>query len=261
MTLTDGILIAIAYLWGGIPTAYLIARFISGIDIREYGSGNVGASNAVAHLGAKTGVAIGVFDLVGKGILPVLLAQWLTTDLTARGTGFEELLMQMFVVTPDENLAAPAAVGLAAVVGHNWSPYIRFTGGRGVSTAGGLLLAFALWQEALIAAVIIVGLGRLVFKDVALLTLTAVIALPITAVAFDRPPEIIAMCALIVALLIAKRLTANWERPSIAQPLSRTIACRILWDRDVSRRKDWTDRTPNSSIAEASLNDTDPVLR
>ena len=242
MTLTDGILIAIAYLWGSIPTAYLVARFTSGIDIREYGSGNVGASNAVAHLGAKTGVLIGAFDLVGKGILPVLLVRWLAA-------------------TPDDNLAVQVAVGLAAVAGHNWSPYIRFTGGRGIGTAGGLVLAFALWYEALIAALIIVGLGRLVFKDVALLTLAAVIALPASAIAFDRPPEIIAMCLLILALHIAKRLTANWERPSAAQPILRTIACRILWDRDVSRREDWTNRIPNSDIPEASANDTNAVLR
>lgn len=52
------IFVAAAYLWGAIPTAYLIARLASGIDIREYGSGNVGASNAVIHIGAVKGVAI-----------------------------------------------------------------------------------------------------------------------------------------------------------------------------------------------------------
>ena len=235
MTATDGVLIVAAYLWGGIPTAYLVARFGAGIDIRSYGSGNVGASNALAHLGAKAGVAIGLFDLIGKGILPVLLAR-----------------------TLDAGLGVQVAIGLAAVAGHNWSPYIRFTGGRGVGTAGGVMLGFALWYEALIATILIAGIGRVVLKDTALLTLVALIVLPITAIAVsvmglaDRPLEVVLMCTLIGVLLVAKRLTANWERLSGGQPLLQTLICRILWDRDVPKREGWTDRTPTADISEAS---------
>ena len=88
------------------------------------------------------------------------------------------------------------AVGLAAVAGHNWSPFIRFTGGRGVGTAGGVILGFALWYEALIATILIAGIGRFVLKDTSLLTLVALIALPITAIAVSvmglagRPTEV-----------------------------------------------------------------------
>ncbi len=227
MTITDGVLVISAYLWGGIPTAYLIARLASDIDIRSYGSGNVGASNALVHLGAKTGIAIGVFDFVGKGMLPVLLARLL-----------------------DASLAVQVAVGLASVAGHNWSPYIRFTGGRGVGTAGGLIIAFALWYEAVVATILIVGLGRLTLKDTGLLTLIAMLALPFTAIAVGalqlavRPAELIVMCALITTLLIAKRLIANWENPSKNQPVLQTAIYRILWDRDVPKRQDWTERTP-----------------
>ena len=235
MTVTDGVLVIAAYLWGGIPTAYLVARFASGIDIRDYGSGNVGASNAVVHMGAKTGVAIGLFDLIGKGILPVLLA-----------------------LSLDASLAIQVTAGLAAVAGHNWSPYIRFTGGRGVGTAGGVVLAFALWYEALVAAIFIVLLGRLAFKDTGLFTLMAMIALPISAISVgllglgDRPAEIVILCALIGALLAAKRLTANWESPPAEQPVLQTLFCRILWDRDFAGRRDWTERTPIADTSEAS---------
>ena len=240
MTATAGILpesvmIVTAYLWGGIPTAYIVARFAAGIDIRSYGSGNVGASNALIHLGAKTGIAIGLFDLIAKGILPVLLARAL-----------------------DAILAAQAAVGLAAVAGHNWSPYIRFTGGRGVGTAGGVVLAFALWHEAVIAAILIAGIGRFALKDTGLLTLLAMIALPLSATAVgmlqlaDRPVEIVVMCALIGVLLTAKRMTANWEMPSAEQPILQTLMCRILWDRDVPKRSEWTERTPTADISEAA---------
>ena len=233
-----GLIVAAAYLWGAIPTAYLIARLASGIDIRDYGSGNVGASNAVIHIGAVKGVAIGVFDMVGKGILPVLLARAL-----------------------DAPIAVQVAVGLAAVVGHNWSPFIRFTGGRGVGTAGGLVLAFALWYEALVCAVLMVILGRLLLKDTGLLTLIAMIALPLSAFAFNRDAEVVLMCVIIGVLLIAKRLTANWERPTDAQPLTQTLICRILWDRDVHKRAEWTERTPDAELGDTTDDGSDPILR
>ena len=225
--LPGGLMIIAAYLWGGIPTAYVVARLTSGIDIRNYGSGNVGASNAGTHLGAKTGVAIALFDLIGKGVLPALLARWLGAEL-----------------------AIQVAVGLAAMAGHNWSPYIRFTGGRGVGAAGGLILAFGLWYEAVMVVVVIAGIGKLFFKDTGLFTLVAMGGLIICALVFDRPPEIVAMCVAIDALLIAKRLVANWERPR--EPVHRTLFCRILWDRDVPKRRNWTERTPTADITEAS---------
>ena len=235
MTVSDGIVIVGAYLWGGIPTAYLVARFASGIDIRNYGSGNVGASNALVHVGAKTGVAIGLFDMIGKGILPVLLAHAF-----------------------DAGVGVQAAVGLAAIAGHNWSPYIRFTGGRGVGTAGGVILAFALWHEAVIATILIAGLGRFVLKDTGLLTLIAMIALPVSAFTLGllelayRSPEITIMCALICVLLAVKRMTANWEPLPNEQPVLQTIVCRILWDRDVPKQEEWTGRTPAADVTEAA---------
>ena len=234
MTLTDVVLIVAAYCWGGIPTAYLASRLISGTDIRDYGSGNVGASNALVHLGARAGVAIGLFDLLGKGILPILVVRSL-----------------------DAGLAIQAAAGLAAISGHNWSPFIRFTGGRGVGTTGGVVLAFALWYEALIAAVLIAGLGLFLLKDTGLLTLVTMIVLPISALTIgalglaERPVEIVVMCAAIAMLLAAKRLTANWESPVRSQPVTRTLICRILWDRDVPRQEEWKNRAPAADIPEA----------
>ena len=235
MTLSDGVFIVVAYLWGGIPTAYLAARLRAGIDIRNYGSGNVGASNALVQLGAKVGVAVGLFDLIVKGILPVILARAL-----------------------DASVAVQVGVALAAIVGHNWSPYIRFTGGRGVGTAGGAILAFALWYEAVIATVLIAGIGRFLLKDTGLLTLVTLIALPLAAVSIgafglaDRQDAVVAMFGGIAILLITKRLTANWERPTPEQPVLQTLLCRILWDRDVPKQQDWKERTPITNTSEAS---------
>lgn len=235
MTAGDGIFVVVAYLWGGIPTAYLAARLSSGIDIRDYGSGNVGASNALVQMGAKTGVAVGLFDMIGKGILPVLLAR-----------------------TFDASLGVQVAVGLAAIAGHNWSPYIRFTGGRGIGTTGGVVLAFALWYEAILATILIAAIGRLLLKDTGLLTLLTMVALPVSAFLLgalelaSRPSEVVVMCVLIGVMLVSKRLTANWEAPARDQPVIQTLVCRILWDRDVPRQEEWTERTPTADISEAA---------
>ena len=67
--LTPVLLVIGAYLWGSIPTTYLVARYKTGIDIREFGSGNMGASNAMAYVGKLSGFLIGTFNRVGKGIL------------------------------------------------------------------------------------------------------------------------------------------------------------------------------------------------
>ena len=146
----------------------------------------------------------------------------------------------------------------AAIAGHNWSPYIRFTGGRGVGTAGGVVLAFALWYEAIIATFLIAALGRFGLKDTGLLTLVTMAALPISAFSLgalgiaNRPAEIVAMCLLIGLLLAFKRITANWERPSPDRPVIHTLVCRILWDRDVPKQEGWTERTPAKEVSEAA---------
>ncbi|MBM3945552.1 MAG: hypothetical protein FJ317_08725, partial [SAR202 cluster bacterium] len=97
---TPLILIVAAYIWGAIPTAYLMAKYRYGIDIRRFGSGNVGASNLMPHSGRTIAMLLGTFDSLGKGTAPILLCKLL---------GQEPWVM--------------AAVGLDLIFGHNWSPY------------------------------------------------------------------------------------------------------------------------------------------
>lgn len=223
MSFTGIAFILAAYLWGAIPTSYLVARYRFGIDIREYGSGNVGASNALSLIGNVIGISIGTFDCVAKGILPVLLARLL-----------------------DQSLAAQVGVGLAAIAGHNWSPFLGFTGGRGVATAIGLLLVFWLWPEWIILGAAVGIVGMLIFKDTGFWTLVSLLALPVMAYLFQRPVEIIALTLMIGVLLVAKRLTANWEPPDQREGRFRVYLYRILWDRDVARKDKWTRRLPDS---------------
>ena len=110
-------LIFIAYLVGSIPFGLLISQAVGRVDIRQHGSGNIGTANVLRIMGKRAAALTLIGDLI-KGLLPVLAARLL---------GGSELLL--------------AGVGMAAVVGHNWSIYLRFTGGKGVATSFGALLA------------------------------------------------------------------------------------------------------------------------
>ena len=113
-------LLVLAYLIGATPTSYLAGRLGRGIDLRQHGSKNLGATNVYRVLGWGYAIPVGLFDL-GKGALPVVL-------LSPRANGPGWLTV---------------ALGIAAVLGHVYSPYVRFKGGKGVATAAGMFLALA----------------------------------------------------------------------------------------------------------------------
>jgi acyl phosphate:glycerol-3-phosphate acyltransferase len=115
------LLILVAYLTGAIPTSYVVARLVRGIDLREHGSGNLGATNAYRVLGWPAAIPIFLVD-IGKG--------WLPTAFFPRLDG-----------SPVANWAL--AYGAAAIIGHVWSIYVGFRGGKGVATSAGVLLALA----------------------------------------------------------------------------------------------------------------------
>jgi glycerol-3-phosphate acyltransferase PlsY len=106
-----------AYLIGSIPSAYWYAKYFHGIDIRQHGSGNVGATNSLRVLGKKAGIIVLIIDLL-KGLLPVLIA---------RNVGFSE--EQTFLI------------GIVCILGHIWSVFAGFKGGKGIATSLGVILA------------------------------------------------------------------------------------------------------------------------
>ena len=231
MTITAAAFIVGAYLLGALPSSYLVARFLKGVDIRESGSGNIGASNLSEHVGRWIGIPVGLFDLIVKATVPILLAQFF-----------------------DQSLTVQAAVGLAAVLGHNWSPYLQMTGGRGISTVIGVMLAFAMWQEIVISIVVVGLIGTLWLKDMAFWTFIMIVALPGLVYLFDffdifeRDMTIVILFVCLAIALLAKRLTANWERPEQGYNW-RVFLYRILWDRDVRRQADWTRRGIEGEVA------------
>ena len=109
-----------SYLLGALPTSYLAGRWFRGIDLREHGSRNLGATNLYRVMGWKFAVPVGLID-VAKGAVPVLL-------FGPRSAALAEF---------------PTLCGVAAMVGHTLSPFVSFKGGKGVATAAGMLLALA----------------------------------------------------------------------------------------------------------------------
>jgi glycerol-3-phosphate acyltransferase PlsY len=122
------LIISLSYFLGAIPSAYVAGQLFRGKDIRQLDNGNVGAANAFRQLGAKIGIAVFFID-AGKGALAILIAQ-----------------------TANLPLAAILLTGVAAVIGHNWSVFIGFRGGRGESTTIGVLLTLITQPMLILAA-------------------------------------------------------------------------------------------------------------
>ena len=114
-----------SYLFGSVPWAFIIGR-INGIDIRKHGSGNPGATNVMRVLGRKWGILCFILDFL-KGLLPVLAVK---------------ILISQKILTASPDVVVITA-GLAAVAGHIWSAFLKFKGGKGMATGGGVLIGIA----------------------------------------------------------------------------------------------------------------------
>ena len=119
--ITKIIFIVLVFLFGSIPFGYLISRMVSKKDIRQIGSGNIGATNVTRVLGVKWGLLSFFFDFA-KGYLPFLLAT---------------------IIFPELNRAWLLWMSIPAILGHNFSPFLGFKGGKGISTTAGLLVAYS----------------------------------------------------------------------------------------------------------------------
>lgn len=122
-----------AYLLGAIPFAYIAGRLLKGIDIRQHGSGNVGATNVLRVLGRGPGAAVLLLDL-GKGWLA---AAWIPT------LGAKSAMAAFFSESVSDKPWWACALGLAAVLGHSYTVFLDFKGGKGVATSAGVFLGLA----------------------------------------------------------------------------------------------------------------------
>ncbi len=161
-----------AYLLGSIPTGFLVAK-AKGIDIRAAGSGNIGATNAMRVLGKPAGIFVLLVDCakgyVACAFLPPLVWNWLAPHYSG--------LFQYFHDTSVENQTKYYLVaGICAVLGHNFTCWLKFKGGKGIATTAGVYLALA--PTALGIALIVFILALLFTKYVSVGSIAAAIALP-----------------------------------------------------------------------------------
>ena len=204
----DVIVIVAAYLWGSLSPSAFIARRARGVDLSRFGSGNVGASNLGALLGGSWKVV---------GFLADLFKGW-AAPAVASGLGFDTTVVVL--------------VGLATVVGHSWSIWLGFRGGRGIAAGAGILSA---WDVRYIVIIpLVLGVGWLTGRS-ALTTMIIVFFLAPAAWLLGLPAPIIVGAAALTLLIVVKRLEAN-RLPLPADPRERrAVLWRRLWsDRDLS---------------------------
>lgn len=165
------IALVLAYLAGSIPSAVWAGKLFHGIDVREHGSGNPGATNTVRVLGWKTGIPVLIFDLF-KGWLAAMLPEF----LQAAPEGSETLMILQI------------ACGLAAIIGHVFPLFAGFRGGKGVATTFGVLLALHPLLTLTCAGIFLLVL--LASGYVSLGSMTAVAMFPILLVTLFRTPSV-----------------------------------------------------------------------
>jgi acyl phosphate:glycerol-3-phosphate acyltransferase len=161
----------LSYLVGSIPTALIVSKNVFGYDIREKGSGNVGSTNAYRLMGVKWGLFVQLADVL-KGVLAVTVVAYL----------FNGEVIPFPNKTPFEDMTLIRIIcGIMAVIGHIWSAFAQFRGGKGINTAAGMLLGIAPVEFAVIFALFVITVGFSGY--ISLGSIVAALALPTTMIA------------------------------------------------------------------------------
>jgi glycerol-3-phosphate acyltransferase PlsY len=176
--LSPAVFLVLAYLTGAFPTSSLAARATRGIDLRQHGSGNLGATNVYRVLGWRVALPVVVVDIL-KGWFPAAaFVHW-------------------------DNSTAPEwslAYGAAAILGHVFSPYLRFRGGKGVATGGGVFLA--LMPLAMLGSFLVWCTVLFASRIVSLASIAAALAVPLLVLLLRGPAELlglaIALCGFVI---------------------------------------------------------------
>ncbi|MGV3507737.1 MAG: glycerol-3-phosphate 1-O-acyltransferase PlsY [Sphingobacteriaceae bacterium] len=186
-----------AYLFGSIPTAVWIGQAFYGIDVREYGSGNAGATNTFRVLGKKAGIAVMILD-IAKG--------WTATNLA--------YLIGLSVTGPQHSVQFvnyQLALGIIAVMGHLFPVFAGFRGGKGIATLFGMILAVHT-QAALVCVLVFITV-LLISKYVSLSSISAGFSFPLSVIFyFHSPLRSIVVYGMCICILILVTHQKNIER-------------------------------------------------
>jgi len=180
-----GLTILIAYLIGSIPNGLIVGKFMCGVDIRQFGSKNIGATNAYRVLGPWPAFWVFITDAL-KGVAGVMMGQWL-----------------------DGNTIALLAGGIAAMAGHNWSVLLKFKGGRGVATGLGVIAVLV----PKVTAIVFIVWALIVYttRYVSLGSIVAAVLVPLSMWFFNESIEIL-LFGIVAALFVILRHKPNIER-------------------------------------------------
>ncbi|HIE30170.1 TPA: glycerol-3-phosphate 1-O-acyltransferase PlsY [Candidatus Poribacteria bacterium] len=185
--------ILLSYLVGAIPFGYIIGRLWKGIDIREYGSGNIGFTNVLRAIGTVPGFIVMLLD-IGKGVAAVVgIARLGEANLTI----------------------LPVLCGIASIIGHNWTIYLNFKGGKGIDTTIGVFIA--LEPIATVISLIVWVIAVAITRYVSLGSLLFVICLPLATLAIKQD-----ITAVLVAAILAMLFAIYKHRSNIVRLLNGT---------------------------------------
>ncbi|MBE9124700.1 MULTISPECIES: glycerol-3-phosphate 1-O-acyltransferase PlsY [unclassified Coleofasciculus] len=208
-----GLLITVGYLLGSIPTGYLAGRLLKGIDIREQGSGSIGATNVLRTLGKGPALAVLLIDAAkGVGAIALVKEFYALTGASVMPEAWQPWLV--------------AVVALAAILGHSKSIWINFSGGKSAATGCGILFAmcFPVGLGTLGVFVTVLAISRIV----SLGSIASAIAVSALMVLFDQPLPYL-LFAGTAGLYVILRHSSNIQRlltgtePQLGQPLQQEI--------------------------------------
>ena len=188
------LLILIAYVLGSIPNALWVGKTFKNIDVREHGSKNTGSTNAARVLGPKLGIFTLILDIL-KGALPTYLGIVLGANLLTRMTGIDKLDV--------------IVIGMAAILGHTFSLFLKFKGGKAVATTLGVFLVLVPYAILILLVIFFVIFG--LTKYVSLASIVSAVALPITVYLTTRHIPL-TILGIIIGLLVIIRHKENIKR-------------------------------------------------
>ena len=159
--------ILLSYLVGSIPTSLIVSKLAKGIDIRQHGSGNAGGTNVIRVLGLKTGIFVILFDIFKGLVATILVAKLMYSPFPfTNRTPFEDFTLVQILA------------GSAAIVGHIWTIFGGFRGGKGIATAAGMLIGVAPWD--ILVALGVFTIVFMISRYVSLGSISAAVAFPLT---------------------------------------------------------------------------------
>ena len=224
------LLIIASYLLGSVPAAYIAGRLSKGIDIRDYGSGNVGGSNLMKVVPKQVAAIAFVYDVV-KGFIPPYLSR-------------------IFGLS----LAEQITVGLAAIAGHNWPVFLRFNGGRGIATTLGVTIFIMPRITVILLAIVLLSI---LFHAMAVATIIALFGFPLSGAISglplmkfflnwslnpaERPYVTLALLGIPLIAVIRRLLAPKSEFTNTVNPRE-LFFNRLFFDRDVRDGKAWVTR-------------------